>query len=74
MTVSVNIPDDLYRQAREIADSQHLSVDDVISSAFAEQLAAWERLKQRAARGSREIFVQVLEKVPDVEPDDRDRL
>jgi hypothetical protein len=74
MTVSVNIPDDLYRQAREIADSQHLTVDDVISSAFAEQLAAWERLKQRAARGSREIFVQVLEKVPDVEPDDSDRL
>jgi hypothetical protein len=74
MTVSVNIPDDLYRQAREIADSQHLSVDDVISSAFAEQLAALERLRQRAARGNRETFVQVLKKVPDVEPDDCDRL
>ena len=74
MTVSVNIPDDLYRQAREIADSQHLSVDDVISSAFAEQLAAWERLKQRAARGSRENFLRVLAKVPDVEPEDFDRL
>ena len=74
MTVSVNIPDDLYRQAREIADSQHVSVDDVISSAFAEQMAAWERLKQRAARGSRENFLRVLAKVPDVEPDDFDRL
>ena len=74
MTVSVNIPDDLYRQAREIADSQHLSVDEVISSAFAEQLVAWERLKQRAARGSLENFLRVLKKVPDVEPEDFDRL
>ena len=74
MTVTVNILDELYRQAREIADSQHLSVDDVISSAFAEQLAAWERLKQRAARGSRESFLAVLDKVPDVEPADYDRI
>jgi hypothetical protein len=45
MSVSVNIPDDLYRQAREIANAQRLSVDEVIASAFAEQVAAWERLK-----------------------------
>ena len=68
------IPEDLYRQALEIADSQHLSVDEVISSAFAEQVAAWERLKQKAARGSRETFARVLDKVPDVEPDDCDRV
>ena len=74
MTVSVNIPEELYRQAREIAESQHLSVDDVVSSAFAEQLLAWERLKQRAARGSRESFLAVLGKVPDVEPDEYDRI
>ena len=74
MTVSINIPEELYRQALEIADSQHLSVDDVVSSAFAEQLAAWERLKQRAVRGSRESFLAVLDKVPDVDPADYDRI
>lgn len=74
MTVSVNIPEELHRQAQEIADSQHVSVDDVISSAFAEQVAAWERLKQRAARGNRESFLAVLNKVADVEPDDYDRI
>ncbi len=73
MSVSVNIPEELYLQAREIAESQHLSVDDVVSSAFAGQLAAWERLKQRAARGSRESFLAVLDKVPDAEPEDYDR-
>jgi hypothetical protein len=74
MTVSVNIPEELYRRAREIAESRHLSVDDVVSSAFAEQLAAWERLKHRAARGSRESFLALLDKVPDVEPEEYDRI
>ena len=32
MTVSVNIPEDLYRQAQEIAESQSVPVDEVISS------------------------------------------
>jgi hypothetical protein len=74
MTVSVNIPEELYRQAREIAESQHLSVDDVVSSALAEQFAVWERLKLRAARGNRQSFLAVLDKVPDVEPGEYDHI
>jgi len=74
MTVSINIPENLYQRARDIAESQHLSVDEVISSAFAEHLAAWERLKERAARGRRDTFLRVLDKVPDVEPEEYDRL
>jgi hypothetical protein len=74
MSVSINIPEDLYREAKAIAEAQQLSVDDVIASAFAEQLAAWERLKQRAARGRREEYLKVLEKVPNVEPEDYDRI
>jgi hypothetical protein len=70
--MTVNIPEDLYRQAREIADSQHLSVDEVVSSAFVEHLATWERLKKRAAGGRRHAFVEMLEKVPDVGPEEND--
>jgi hypothetical protein len=74
VTVSINIPEDLYRQALELADSQQVSVDDVISSAFAQQMAGWERLRRRAARGSREAFLRVLDNVPDVEPEEFDRI
>jgi hypothetical protein len=74
MTVSIDIPENLYQQAQDLAESQHLSVDEVISSAFAEHLAAWERLKERAARGQRDTFLRVLDKVPDVEPEEYDRL
>ena len=74
MSVNVSVPEDLYRKAVEIAKAQQVSVDEVFASAFAEQLAAWERLKQRATRGTREEFLATLDKVPDVEPDDYDRL
>lgn len=74
MSVSINIPEDLYHEAKAIADAQHISVDDVIASALAERLAAWERLKKRAAQGQREEYFKVLEKVPDVEPADYDRI
>lgn len=74
MMININIPDDLYLQAAAIAALHHISVDDVISSGFAEHLSATERLKQQAARGDREAFLRVLAKVPDAEPEDYDRI
>lgn len=67
MSVSISVPEDLYRKAAEIAEAQHVSVDAVFASALADQLAAWERLKQRASRGDRDKFLAVLNKAPDVE-------
>ena len=74
MSVSISVPEELYKKAVEVAEVQHVSVDEVFASAFADQLGAWERLKQRAARGSRDKFLAVLDKVPDVEPEEYDRL
>jgi hypothetical protein len=74
MSISVSVPEELYNKAVKIADAQHVSVDEVFASAFVEQLAAWERLQQRAARGDRRRFLAALDKVPDIEPQDFDRL
>ena len=71
------IPDSLLRQVRQLAERENVTLEQFISSAIAEKAAAWltvEYLEQRAARGSREQFRQVLSKVPDVEPDEQDRL
>ena len=73
MTVTVRVPEGLYQKAVEIAQAQRFSVDDVFASAFAEHVSAWERLQQRASRGSREKFLAALDEPPDVEPDDYDR-
>jgi hypothetical protein len=74
MSVSVSVPEDLYENAAAIAAAEHVSVDEVFASAFAEQLAAWERLRQRANRGDRDKFLSLLDKVPDAEPEDYDRI
>ena len=74
MSVSVSVPEELYEKAAAIAKVQNVSVDEVFASAFAEHLAAWDRLRRRAARGNREKFLAVLDRVPDVEPDPEDRL
>ena len=64
----------VYKKAAEIAEARHVSVDEIFASAFAEHVAEWERLQQRALRGSREKFLAVLDKVPDVEPEEFDRI
>lgn len=73
MIVSVEIPKDIYDRASEIARSQRLSVADVFATACAEHIVAWERLESRAKRGDRAKLLEVLAKVPEVEPDERDR-
>ena len=74
MSVSINIPEDPYDQARAISEIQNVAVEDVFASAFADHFATWQRLQERAARGNRDKFLVVLERVPDVEPADYDRL
>jgi elongation factor P--beta-lysine ligase len=74
MSVTVNIPDELYRQALEIAAAESVSVDELFASAFEERLLELERLKEKAARGSYEKFLRVMAKVPSVEPPEYDRL
>ena len=73
MSVSISVPEELYQKAVAIAKAQNISVDEIFASAFAEQVSAWERLQQRAVRGSRSRFLAALEKARDMEPDETDR-
>jgi hypothetical protein len=40
MTLQINIPDSLVRQARELAERQHVSVDQVVATALTAQIAS----------------------------------
>ena len=78
MSVSVNVPEELYRRAAEVAAAENISVDDLSASAFEERLLEFERLRtyqrEKASRGSYEKFLRVMSKVPAVEPPEYDRL
>lgn len=74
MSISINISKDLYQQALALAEAHQVLVEEIFVSAFAEQLASWQRLRGHAARGDREKYFAVLENVPDVEPAPSDRI
>lgn len=76
-TMSLRLPDSLHAQLRILAERDGVSMNQMVALAVAEKTAALltvDYLEERAARGSREKFEAALAAVPDVEPDERDRL
>ena len=72
-TLSVTVPDAVYRQIAELAARHQVSVERVVAAALAEQVSGWTRVEQMAESGSRERFLAVLNKVPAAEPAPEDR-
>lgn len=71
--VHIRLPDSLAQKARELAEHDGVSLDQFVSTALAEKLSGG-LLQERAARGSKQKFEKALEQVPDVPPDENDRL
>ncbi len=75
--LSLRLPDSLHKQIRILAQREGISINQFIASAAAEKMTALlteEYIEKRAKRASREKFQAVLNKVPDVEPEEYDRL
>ena len=70
-TLTIQMPDSLARELRELAAKEGVTVDQLLSSAAAEKLSALmtvEHLRQRALRAKREDFAAFLAASPDVPP------
>ena len=75
-TLSVHLPDSLHETAKQLAKHDHISVNQFVTVAVAEKISALmteEYLEQRAQRGSRAKFEEMMRRVPDVEPEEFDR-
>lgn len=75
--LSLQLPKSLHERLRELAREEGISVNQFIILAVAEKIAAIstvEYLEERAKRGSRERFLEILSKAPDVDPEEFDRL
>lgn len=76
-TLSLRLPDSLHSMARQVAREEHVSINHLISTAVAEKISALTTetyLKQRADRGSRRDFENIMSRVPDVPPDPGDEM
>lgn len=70
-TLSLRLPESVHRQLVQLAKTEGVSLNQLISSAAAEKLAALmteEYLADRAKRASRRKFDAVLAKVPKAPP------
>jgi hypothetical protein len=75
--ISLRLPESLHEKAREVARQESVSVNQLITLALAEKLSALlaeDYLVMRARRGDRAKFEAAMAKVPDVEPEEGDRL
>jgi hypothetical protein len=76
-TLSLRLPESLHRSARELAEKENISINQLITLALAENLAALgaqDYLEARAKRASKKKFDKAMSKVPKVEAPDYDRL
>ena len=66
--LNVKLPHSLHSAVEILAAKDEISVNQFISSAVAEKIASFEAesyIKTRGERGSRENFLNVLDKVPE---------
>jgi hypothetical protein len=76
-TLSLRLPESLHRKLGELAEQEGISLNQLISSAAAEKVAALmteEYLARRGERASRAKFDAVLSKVPAAPPIPGDEL
>jgi len=76
-TLSVRLPDSLHKKLKELAEQEGVSMNQFITLAVSEKMSALltiDYLKERAERGSRKAFEEIMSEVPDVEPEEYDKL
>jgi hypothetical protein len=74
MSKTIAVCDDLYNKAAEVAAKDHVSIEEFVSAAVAHRLASREFIESRAKLFNRDEFDRALSEIPDVEPQDHDRI
>ena len=73
--LSIRLPDSLHDIVRKMSKEDNISINQFVASALAEKVTALkteEYISERAKRGSREKFLEILSKVPNVAPENFD--
>ena len=75
--ITIEVPESLFGKLKEVAAKDQSTPEQFALLALAEKLSSVvtvEYLEERAKRAKLEKFEQLLAKVPDVEPEEGDRL
>lgn len=75
-SISLRLPESLHKKARDLAKKEKTSINQLVSSALAEKISALtteDYLQAKADRASKNRFKKALNKVKNVQPEERDR-
>lgn len=75
-SISLRLPESLHKKARDLAKKEKTSINQLVSSALAEKISALtteDYLQTKADRASKNRFKKALNKVKNVQPEERDR-
>lgn len=76
-TLSVRLPDSLHKKIKELAEKEGVSMNQFITLAVSEKMSALltvDYLKERAEKASKKKFEKIMDQVPDVDPEEYDKL
>ena len=76
-TLSLRLPNSLHDEVKSLAKKEGISINQFISSAVAEKMSSLlteQYLLERSQKGSQQEFLKAMSKVPDIEPEARDKL
>ena len=76
-TLSVRLPESLHKRLKEMAEKEGVSMNQFITLAVSEKVSSLltvDYMKERAKRADQKTFEELLEKVPDTEPEEFDKL
>jgi predicted transcriptional regulator len=76
-TLSVRLPESLHKKIKELAEKEGVSMNQFITLAVSEKMSALltiDYLKERAEKGNKQKFENIMNQVPDVEPEEYDKL
>ncbi|MFC1662442.1 toxin-antitoxin system HicB family antitoxin [Gemmatimonadota bacterium] len=76
-TMSLRLPESLHQRAPELAKREGISINQLIATALAEKISALDTigyLEERAARSTREAYLEILSRVPSRPPDPGDEI
>lgn len=75
--VSLRLPNSIYELAKSLSKEDQVSLNQFIATAVSEKVSALTtemHINECKARASKAKFLKALEKVPDVDADEHDRV
>ncbi len=76
-TLSLRLANSLHNEVKFLAKQEGISINQFIASAVAEKMSALmteNYLEKRAKKGNEKAFLEAMSKVPNVDPEEIDRL